>query len=203
MKKINLFALLFCFLAAGSMTSCNSDSTEDNDVQTKADIQEAFAKVKGQYEGKIVYLDGNTTDGINDKEVARVNCEIPNDSTLIIKYFPNKLLAMNIKNKALKEALEAAEDKDLVCRIGFIKKKPVEMIVNPVTPEFNLTFDNAQHKVLLPFFINNIYSFSRQMSADELLLQIIEAAVVVDGKVTKDLTTNKIFKLKLERLMIR
>lgn len=200
MNKVKLFTLSIFFISLFGMVSCNNDDPVDKYTPlTPKEVKAAFERVKGNYTGKLVYAKENFTGKTFLNDTVDINCQITNDSTLIIKSFPSKLLALNVKNKTLKEAISKADPQDITCRIGFYKNNPIVMIVNPLTPTFDLTYKNAKHRVMTPFYINNAYSFARQGEKDQLLVQIVEAVIVVDGKQIEELPRGNLFKFLLKR----
>lgn len=200
MNKVKLFTLSIFFISLFGMVSCNNDDPVDKYTPlTPEEVKAAFERVKGNYTGKLVYAKEDFTGKTFLNDTVDINCQITNDSTLIIKSFPSKLLALNVKNKTLKEAISKADPQDITCRIGFYKNNPIVMIVNPLTPTFDLTYKNAKHRVMTPFYINYAYSFARQGEKDQLLVQIVEAVIVVDGKQIEELPRGNLFKFLLKR----
>lgn len=200
MNKVKLFTLLIFFISLFGMVSCNNDDPVDKYMPpTPDEVKAAFERVKGNYTGKLVYEKENFTRKSSQNDTVDINCQITNDSTFIIKSFPSKLLALNVKDKALKEAISKAAPQDITCRIGFYKINPIVMIVNPLTPSFDLTYKNAKHRVMTPFYINNAYSFARQGEKEQFLVQIVEAVIFVDGKQAEELPKGNMFKFLLKR----
>lgn len=200
MNKVKLFTLSIFFISLFGMVSCNNDDPVDKYTPlTPEEVKAAFERVKGNYTGKLVYAKEDFTGKTFLNDTVDINCQITNDSTLIIKSFPSKLLALNVKNKTLKEAISKADPQDITCRIGFYKNNPIVMIVNPLTPTFDLTYKNAKHRVMTPFYINYAYSFARQGEKDQLLVQIVEAVIVVDGKQIEELPRGNMFRFLLKR----
>lgn len=200
MNKVKLFTLLIFFISLFGMVSCNNDDPVDKYTPlTPEEVKAAFERVKGNYTGKLVYEKEDFTGKPSQNDTVDINCQITNDSTLIIKSFPSKLLALNVKNKTLKEAISKADPQDITCRIDFYENNPILMIVNPLTPTFDLTYKNAKHRVMTPFYIHYAYSFARQGEKEQLFVQIVEAVIVVDGKQIEELTRGNLFKFLLKR----
>ena len=192
MKKLSIISVFVCCLAALCLTSCNNDDSPRG--LTPEEVKTAFLTVKGSYEGDLIYekkSDKAVKPGKADLDTLKTSWQIDTDSTLTIKAFPTKLLAARITDKALSEALTAQADVDLKCYIGFYSLTPVSFIINPIAPSYNVKYDGKDHKIQIAFNVNSPYSFGAYNSTKkQLQMQIVEAAIYVDGKYDKKLLEN-------------
>ena len=105
MNKVKLFTLLIFFISLFGMVSCNNDDPVDKYMPpTPDEVKAAFERVKGNYTGKLVYEKENFTRKSSQNDTVDINCQITNDSTFIIKSFPSKLLALNVKKQDLERS---------------------------------------------------------------------------------------------------
>lgn len=196
MKTTKFFSFLLCLTTVIGVTSCLNDDDNNNSSKqlSKAEIAQCYLTVGGDYAGKLLYL-SKTADGLSQKvDTIDGTWYIPTDSTLVITNFPAKVLAAAVSNNtALQEALAAAPARDVKCQMHFIQTSPVQFLVNPYALEYNLNYGGADHKVQIPFYYENLYSFGTfDAETRELMVQIIPAAVYVDEKQTNFLNSSQI-----------
>ena len=200
MKTIRIFTIA-SLLAAVSLTSCLKDSDgNSNSGLTPAEKEYCATIVKGNYTGSLIYAAKNIQN-INDvTDTLDISWSVNTDSTLTIHRFPSRLLAENISDEALKNAIAEAPDQDINCRIGFITKNPIQWLINPAAPCFNIQFDGAEHKFYVGFYVNSTNSFGRYTSNDKMVeMQIIEGAIFMDNNETGYLTTATPFAFVAEK----
>lgn len=179
-----------CCLAAFTFASCSNDDDSSRSL-TKEEIAQCLKAVKGNYSGHLIYAAKNENNPKDVTDTVAVEWSITNDSTLTIASFPTKLLAENVTDEELKKALAEADDQPLACRIGFINTTPIQFIVNPKTPAYDLNYGGKDHKVQVPFYINSYNSYgSFNATKNVLQMQIVEAGVHVDGQQTTFLRTS-------------
>lgn len=196
MNKLKFTSLIVCGLAALSLTSCNDDDNSGYTPLTKEEKAVCFATVKGDYTGKLIYATGETKNGKNVTDTLVARWSIPTDSTLVIRNFPSRLLALHVTNTALKKAIEEAPTQDLTCRMGFVQTSPVGFLLNPVTPTFNLNYGGADHKVQPVFYSNNTQSSGYYTAnTKQVTMQIIHGAIFIDSKQSSDLKNGSAFYL--------
>lgn len=197
MKTKKILSVLFGCMAAMCVTSClGSDDSEDNQGLTAADIQQCFSQVKGNYEGLMLYPATNMADVNDISDTVDVSWEILSDSVMTIHRFPTRLLAEYVNNEQLKVAMQAAPDMDLKCYIGFFEKSPVEFLINPVTPSYDIEYSGGQHNIKVAFYVNNYYSYGVLDQTDNRLeMQIVEGAIFVDDVQTYYLSKQTPFVL--------
>ena len=197
MKTIRFISVVSCF-AAMCLTSC-IDGDNDNQALTPTEVTQCFNTVKGVHDGMLIYGAENIKDVSDKADTLDITWEVTTDSTMVIREFPTRLLANSVdsvKGKSLKEALMAAPDQDINCYIGFIKRSPVQFLLNPITPTYNLEVDGGTHKIQVAFYVNNTYSFGNfDLSSREFYIQLIEARIFMDEKETSYLTADTPFVL--------
>ena len=184
MKKLNLIALVACCLAAVTFTSCN----DDNDYKglTPQEKAQAFNVVKGTYVGDLIYPAENPTNKSDVTDTLTVKWDIQSDTVMVIRNFPMNLLANNITNKDLANALKTQQPRDLKCYIDFSGVSPVSFFINPTLQSFTLDYGGKNHVVQIAMLGNNIYSFGAYDSTKKLLqMQIVEAGIYVNGILQK------------------
>ena len=184
MKTIRIFTFA-SLLAAVSLTSCLKDNDTSDSGLTPAEIEYCATVVKGNYSGLLIYSAKNIKDVTDVTDTVAVSWTITNDSTLTIHKFPSRLLAEQISDENLKSAIAEAPDQDINCRIGFITNNPIQWLINPAALCYKVQFEGAEHVVYVRFYINRTYSFGRyNASAKNVVMQIVESDIVMDGKET-------------------
>lgn len=195
MKTVKLLSLALAAMAAFSLVSCNDDDDSYTPL-TPTEKTQCYQTVRGNYAGKLVYTTGQTTNGKAVADTIDAAWSINNDSTLTIKQFPSRLLAIYVSNADMKKAIEEAPAQDIVCRTNYVQTSPVGLYLNPVAPTFNLTYSKATHKVQVAFYTNHSQSSALYNSEKKFMqLQIIEGAIYVDGKQSSDLKNGSSFYL--------
>ena len=199
MKTIRIFTFA-SLLAAVSLTSCLKDSDGNNSGLSQAEKEYCATIVKGNYTGSLIYAAKNIKDVNDVTDTLDVSWSITNDSVLTIHNFPSRLLAENISDEALKSAIAEAPDQDIKCLIGFITKDPIQWLINPAAPCFNIQFEGAEHKVYVGFYINTTTSFGRYVASTRSVeMQIVEGAIFMDNKETGYLTQAVPFAFEAEK----
>ena len=196
MKTIRIFTIA-SLLAAVSLTSCLKDNDDSNSGLSKAEKEYCANIVKGNYTGSLIYAAKNIKDVSDVTDTLAVSWTIANDSTMTIHNFPSRLLAENISDEALRSAIAEAPDQDIKCYIGFISKDPIQWLINPSAPCYNVQFEGAEHKVYVGFYVNSTYSFGRYTSStNKIEMQIVEGAIFMDNKETGYLAKEVAFVLE-------
>lgn len=189
MKKIKLVTMACCVAAMG-LTSCMNDNDDSGRELSKEELAYCLNTVKGTYQGDLIYIAKNVKDISDKTDTLKISWNIVNDSTMTIKNFPTRLLAENISDDKLKAALAEAPNQDIDCLIGFINASPVQYLINPKAPSFNINHDGKDHKIQVAFYANSTGSFgSFNQTKKVLYMQIVEGAIYMDGKQTAYLTT--------------
>lgn len=177
MKK---FSLLFCAVAAMSLTACLKDQSNTYKLSPE-EVQASINSIKGDYSGIVVYNAASRQLAVQKLDTAQVEWSFTSDSTLTIKDFPTAFLATHIQSESIRTAVADQKFLDIDCYFGIVRANPVQFIVNPVGCAVPYVQDGKIVKVHIAFFVNNSYSFG-QLVKDKNLLQmhIIEAAIYVD-----------------------
>ena len=186
MKFLKLLPILCGCVAAVSFTSCNPEEEAKN--LTPEQKKTAFMAVKGSYSGDFIYLDPKSANKPDKTDTVSVNWEIDTDSTLTIKNFPAAPLAAHITDAKLAEAMAAQPAQPLKCRIGFYSVTPVGFLINPISAEYQVTYNGGSHKVQVGFYVNNPYSYGAYNSmSKQMKMQIVVGGIFLDGKFQKTL----------------
>jgi len=175
-------------LIAGALLTLNAclgddSNTNSNQGLNAQEIAQCLALVKGDYDGKMIFYAKNENSYTDQTDTLDISWSIINDSTMIIRQFPTRLLGSDVTNSSLKTAIETLPDADLECRIGFVKVSPVQFLVNPKTVSQKLVIDGEEHLVQLVFYANNVFSFGNyDTTTKQMDMKIVEAAIFIDGQ---------------------
>lgn len=181
MKNLKFLSLTLGILAIAGVTLTSCDDDDDNNRGlTPQEVQTAFSTVRGAYNGKAIYSATNPNDPKDVTDTVTVSWEIDTDSMMTIHNFPVSAIGNSVADTVASKALLAAGSRDLQCYIGFINLSPITFLVNPIAPEFTLTYGGASHKIQIPFYVNNYYSYG-QYSSGKMVMQVVAAAIYVDG----------------------
>lgn len=192
MKKLKFISVMMCCLAAMTLTftSCDDDD-DDNRGLTPQEQQTAFNAVRGSYSGNMIYSAVNPKNSKDVSDTVAVTWNIATDSTMTINNFPIARLGDNVTDSTVRKAIQAQAPQTLNCYIGFIRLNPITFLINPVSVTLNLNYGGADHKVQIPFYVNSYYSYGAYQTAttgtnvkSSMTMQIIEAAIYIDGKQT-------------------
>ena len=120
MKRKNLLFLAIAFLATFSLASCLNDDYESKAKLPSAEELKAASKlIQGSYQGKIYQYGLNDRTGkLEKKDSVNSSWEIKDDSTLVIRNFPSRMLAANITDSVLRKTIAALPDQEIKCAIG-------------------------------------------------------------------------------------
>lgn len=182
MKNLKLIFLALGCMAALSLTSCLKDSDDDyNNGLTPAQISQCYNAVKGSYTGKLVYPSSNTKYGYTD--TIDVSWSIGADTMLVINSFSSKVIAEQIKDTELKEALMQEEKLSVLKNyLHFIKNESeVQFLLAPQTIEFPVFYKDKTHTLSVIFWYND-YSFGyKTVSTGTMGGQLVMAYAFLDG----------------------
>lgn len=184
MKHLKTMLLGLCCIAVMSLTSClsNDNNNNSNNGLTPQEKAVCAAAVRGYYSGEAyTYADGNAT---KLDTLKNLTWGIVNDTTMIIYDFPPALLAYNISNTDLKEALKAAAPQDIEGHLYYVNVSPVGFYVIYEPIKLNLFYGDTHHDVTI--YLNHpqapYYLASGAYDASKPLFQVqmYENAVIVD-----------------------
>lgn len=180
MKNLKFISLMLGCLAAACVTFTSCDDDDDTHALTPEEIQTAFAAVRGNYGGSLIYRAINPKNQNDVTDTTAVSWSIQSDSVMTIHDFPVALLGHVVPDSTLRSAIATAAPQDIRCDIGFIRVTPATFLANPNTLTLNLNYGGAAHKVQIAFYVNSYYSYG-QVHDRSLDMQIVEAGIYVDG----------------------
>jgi len=204
MKKYKILSVLVMCLSSLMMVSCLGDDDEDSSVLTAQQRAACLAKVKGEYSGWMLH-NGEAASEASSLSTVKVDTtqirfSINGDTTLTVYDIPSSAFAVNVTDPSLKTALCEQENVDLTADIYFYKADPVSFLLDPVTINYNLTYDGVPHKVSVVFYVNSYYSWGVYKASDSgrglINMQIVQAAVYVDENTARtNMTTSSPFAI--------
>lgn len=116
--------------------------------------------------------------------------EIKDDTTLIIKNIPTKMLTASIIDTDLKQAIEALPNQEIKCAISVFNVKPILFYIAPYRLDLGkVTYGGKTHDVAIAFLFKNNYTYGGY-DADRKVLgaRLLEAGMVVDGVFDKSVS---------------
>ena len=116
--------------------------------------------------------------------------EIKDDTTLIIKNIPTKMLTASIIDTDLKQAIEALPNQEIKCAISVFNVKPILFYIAPYRLDLGkVTYGGKTHDVAVAFLFKNNYTYGGY-DADRKVLgaRLLEAGMVVDGVFDKSVS---------------
>ena len=185
MKNLKLIFLALGCMAALSLTSCLKDS-DDNQGLTPAQISQCFNAVRGEYTGKMVYPSSDTKYGYTD--TIDVSWSVGADTMLVIRPFPSTIVAQQISDVDMKEALtKEAILSDLKCYIGFFKlEEEADFLLAPQKVEFPIFYKGGTH-TLSVYFWSNSYSWGfKNLSTGGMGGQLVLGYAFLDDDETRN-----------------
>ncbi|QUB75882.1 DUF4840 domain-containing protein [Prevotella melaninogenica] len=190
MKKKNLLLLAVVFIATLSLSSCLGDNDGGRKLPTPAERKAALSMIQGIYQGKLFTYNYNSANSvISKKDSVRINWEIKDDTTLVLKGIPSKILANRITDSDLKKAVEALHNQDIKCVISVFEVKPILFYVAPYRLDLGkLTYGGKTHDVAIGFWFNPSYTYGGYNSTKKITgFRLIEAGVLIDNTIDKAL----------------
>ena len=201
MKRKNLLFLAIAFLATFSLASCLNDDYESRAKLPSAEELKAASKlIQGSYQGKIYQYGLNYRTGkLEKKDSVNSSWEIKDDSTLVIRNFPSRMLAANIKDSVLRKTIAALPDQEIKCAIGVYSVKPILFLAAPYTINLGkMTYKGQLHDISLhfrldPSFTYGGYDTESKTSACRLRGILVYVDGVFEDLATSPLTTFLIY----------
>ncbi len=166
------------------MTSCLDDDDDDEDgTITEEQLYAVYQEIRGTYTGTISYYELESDNTLSSDTVTQdIQWTISSESTLTIKDFPSELLAQYITSETIAAAVAEQEPQDLTCNWSVYSISPIQLLVNPYTLSYTVTYEGVTYEVQIPFYVNSYYSFATYDSDDkEMTMQIVAGALYVDG----------------------
>lgn len=191
MKRKNLFFLVIAFFATFSLASCLNDDYESKaKLPTVEELKAASHTIQGLYRGKLSRYGLNEREQLERKDSVNTTWEIKDDTTLIIKNIPTKMLTASIIDTDLKQAIEALPNQEIKCAISVFNVKPILFYIAPYRLDLGkITYGGKTHDVAIAFLFKNNYTYGGY-DADRKVLgaRLLEAGMVVDGVFDKSVS---------------
>lgn len=191
MKRKNLFFLVIAFFATFSLASCLNDDYESKaKLPSVEELRAASHTIQGLYHGKLSRYGLNEREQLERKDSVNTTWEIKDDTTLIIKNIPTKMLTASIIDTDLKQAIEALPNQEIKCAISVFNVKPILFYIAPYRLDLGkITYGGKTHDVAIAFLFKNNYTYGGY-DADRKVLgaRLLEAGMVVDGVFDKSVS---------------
>ena len=162
MKRKNLLFLAIAFLATFSLASCLNDDYESKAKLPSAEELKAASKlIQGSYQGKIYQYGLNDRTGKSEKkDSVNSSWEIKDDSTLVIRNFPSRMLAANVTDSVLRKAIAALPDQEIKCAITVFSVKPILFYAAPYTINLGkMTYKGQLHDISIHFRFDPSFTY--------------------------------------------
>lgn len=157
MKDLKEVSGILCYGIVILLSSCSNDC--DVTTITTEEKKSAFEEVKGNYSVDLIYLSENKNNREDVTDTLNLRWLINTDSTMTIIDFPTKLLAGNITDLNIGQALAAVENMGIKCNIGFTSANPVRFLINPSITSYQVYYGDVIHKIYVVFLANHVYSY--------------------------------------------
>ena len=191
MKRKNLFFLVIAFFATFSLASCLNDDYESKaKLPSVEELRAASHTIQGLYHGKLSRYGLNEREQLERKDSVNTTWEIKDDTTLIIKNIPTKMLTASIIDTDLKQAIEALPNQEIKCAISVFNVKPILFYIAAYRLDLGkVTYGGKTHDVAIAFLFKNNYTYGGY-DADRKVLgaRLLEAGMVVDGVFDKSVS---------------
>ena len=191
MKRKNLFFLVIAFFATFSLASCLNDDYESKaKLPSVEELRASSHTIQGLYRGKLSRYGLNEREQLERKDSVNTTWEIKDDTTLIIKNIPTKMLTARIIDSDLKQAIEALPNQEIKCAISVFNVKPILFYIAPYRLDLGkITYGGKTHDVAIAFLFKNNYTYGGY-DADRKVLgaRLLEAGMVVDGVFDKSVS---------------
>ena len=191
MKRKNLFFLVIAFFATFSLASCLNDDYESKaKLPSVEELRAASHTIQGLYHGKLSRYGLNEREQIERKDSVNTTWEIKDDTTLIIKNIPTKMLTASIIDTDLKQAIEALPNQEIKCAISVFSVKPILFYIAPYRLDLGkVTYGGKTHDVAIAFLFKADYTYGGY-DADRKVLatRLLEGGLVIDGVLDKSVS---------------
>lgn len=187
MKATKLFAMMLCCMATLAFTACLSDDDNDNRL-TPQQRRAAFEALRGNYEGKVVYVQAKPTSPSDRTDTLDVSWKIDNDSVIVVENLPGAALAEHVRDSALASqiALQPAQSVKLYYTLFGVS--PVSFFINPATVVYQVDYDGGRHEVAIAFYLNTSQSIGALDTAGKAMsMTVVPAGVYVDKQLKTSL----------------
>ena len=191
MKRKNLFFLVIAFFATFSLASCLNDDYESKaKLPSVEELRAASHTIQGLYHGKLSRYGLNEREQLERKDSVNTSWEIKDDTTLIIKNIPTKMLTASIIDTDLKQAIEALPNQEIKCAISVFSVKPILFYIAPYRLDLGkVTYGGKTHDVAIAFLFKADYTYGGY-DADRKVLatRLLEGGLVIDGVLDKSVS---------------
>ena len=187
MKKNKLLIFVVALIATLSFSSCLNDDYDEQAKRnrpTAAELKAASRTIQGLYHGKLSRYGLNEREQLERKDSVNTTWEIKDDTTLIIKNIPTKMLTASIIDTDLKQAIEALPNQEIKCAISVFSVKPILFYIAPYRLDLGKT-----HDVAIAFLFKADYTYGGY-DADRKVLatRLLEGGLVIDGVLDKSVS---------------
>ena len=193
MKKNKLLILFVALIATLSFSSCLNDDYDEQAKRNRPTVEELKAAshtIQGLYHGKLSRYGLNEREQLERKDSVNTTWEIKDDTTLIIKNIPTKMLTASIIDADLKQAIEALPNQEIKCAISVFNVKPILFYIAPYRLDLGkITYGGKTHNVAIAFLFKADYTYGGY-DADRKVLatRLLEGGLVIDGVLDKSVS---------------
>lgn len=191
MKRKNLFFLVIAFFATFSLASCLNDDYESKaKLPSVEELRAASHTIQGLYHGKLSRYGLNEREQLERKDSVNTTWEIKDDTTLIIKNIPTKMLTASIIDTDLKQAIEALPNQEIKCAISVFNVKPILFYIAPYRLDLGkVTYGGKTHDVAIAFLFKADYTYGGYDANRKVLAtRLLEGGLVIDGVLDKSVS---------------
>ena len=189
MSKFRFLSIIFCAIAAVTLTSCWND--DDDSGLTPEQIQTCYNLTRGQHSGQLIFRKAGNTTNVKDNDTLNVTLNIKSDSSMVFQSVPSKAIASAIDTTTATikaDNLEAYKSiisqpaKDINCGIYYYSTNPISWLIYPASVTYeNVAYKGKNSKIQI-VFVANAYSIgSFNTTNNKMELQIVIAGAYVDG----------------------
>ena len=193
MKKNKLLILFVALIATLSFSSCLNDDYDEQAKRNRPTVEELKAAshtIQGLYHGKLSRYGLNEREQIEKQDSVSTTWEIKDDTTLIIKNIPTKMLTASIIDTNLKQAVEALPNQEIKCAISVFSVKPILFYIAPYRLDLGkVTYGGKTHDVAIAFLFKADYTYGGY-DADRKVLatRLLKGGLVIDGVLDKSVS---------------
>lgn len=193
MKKNKLLIFVVALIATLSFSSCLNDDYDEQAKRNRPTVEELRAAshtIQGLYHGKLSRCGLNEREQLERKDSVNTTWEIKDDTTLIIKNIPTKMLTASIIDTDLKQAIEALPNQEIKCAISVFSVKPILFYIAPYRLDLGkVTYGGKTHDVAIAFLFKADYTYGGYDSDRKVLaIRLLEGGLVIDGVLDKSVS---------------
>lgn len=175
MKKITLFSILAAFVAALSLTSCNSDSDNGYQLPSKQEAYQMLVKISGSRQCGILFP-ADEKNNIKEKDSIVTNIAInPTDSSYVISNFPVKLLAKYVKDEKCKKMISELPNQNV--RGKLYPYDATSSLFFTATNNISFKDENSNNYALKFYALNNLAIAGISMDKKNFLLYLTPGGI--------------------------